>query len=126
MSFVSLGLVLPILGRVVTINKSIITLVGPRFRTKEKGVNGGNVIDSPTIRGRILQSVLRFTSLAKFSIGGLDFSPVANKAKGVRFLIRLRTGSRTPKVVSPRVSDRRIIGRTCLRLGDGSVSVSSG
>lgn len=88
-SFVSLGLVLPMLGALLIPNDSAITLIGPRFRTKQRRIKGGKVIESPGMRRTILSGVVKFTLDLNCSIGSISCSPVANKSNGVRFLLRL-------------------------------------
>lgn len=116
-SFVSLaGILLPMEGLLAR-SKRVMYLVGPRFRTNERGIKGGNIIHSPGIRRRIVRGIESCTVDVSVRPYRLSFSPVGKPRKGVRCLLRL--GGRPRKARMPidlSMSMRSIMGRTRKRL----------
>lgn len=113
-SFVSLDRVLPGLGGFLGSSNRTMYLVGPRFRTKGRGINGGNIIHSGTIRTRIIRGVVSLTDRGNFSIYKLSFSPIGNPRNGVRCLVCL--GGDIGPIIRPKVSTRFAIRGSRRRL----------
>lgn len=120
-SFVSLaGMLLPMEGLLASRNR-VMYLVGPRFRTKERGIKGGKIMESPTIRRRIVRGIHSCTVDVFVRPYRLSFSPVGKPRKGVRCLLRLGGRPRNAKIASDLgMSMRTIITRTRKRLSWGN------
>lgn len=124
-SFVSLAGILNTVETCLASSKRVMTLVGPRFRTKHRGIKGGNIIQRGDARRRMVRGIARFTMSVKFSMLRVAFSPVGKPRKGVRCLMRLggyprrRTGVRAGRL-------SRMISRTFTTLtGWGNSNVRS-
>ncbi len=115
MSFVSLCRVFPIVHALLGSNKRTIYLVGPRFRTNERGINGGNIIESGTMRVTIIRGVVSLVVRGGCALLNLSFSPVGNPRNGVRCLYRVE-GARDKRDLYS-VATRRIIRGSCGTLG---------
>lgn len=85
-SFISLKLLLPVIGRWLTEQADVITLVKPQFEAGRKDVGKGGVVKDTAIHRRVLHEILSFTETLDFSVGGLIMSPLKGPAGNTEFL----------------------------------------
>ena len=92
LSFISLGLVLPAVRRLLTAQGRVVALVKPQFEAgKEEVPRGGVVRDAGTWR-RVLETVAADASSAGLRAHSVIRSPIAGGDGNVEFLADLRPG----------------------------------
>lgn len=92
-SFISLKLLLPVIGGWLTEQADVITLIKPQFEAGRKDVGKGGVVKDATVHRRVLHEVLEFAKTVNFGIGGLLMSPLKGPAGNTEFLAWLTRSS---------------------------------
>lgn len=92
-SFISLGLVLPVVARVLTPNGRCVPLIKPQFEAGPRDVGKGGVVRDPAVHRRVLESTLAEAELAGFGVRGLIASPLLGPAGNREFLADLGLGA---------------------------------
>jgi 23S rRNA (cytidine1920-2'-O)/16S rRNA (cytidine1409-2'-O)-methyltransferase len=95
LSFISLRLVLPRLGRLSAEASDLVLLVKPQFEAGRGLVGPGGVVGDPAIWGSVLRSVADASRDAGFLVRGLVPSPLLGPAGNVEFLLHARRPSET-------------------------------
>ena len=88
-SFISLGLVLPVVKTLLKPTGQVLCLIKPQFEAGKEKVGKKGVVRDPAVHEEVLQN---FTSLAKsldFTIRNLTFSPVKGPEGNIEFLAHL-------------------------------------
>jgi 23S rRNA (cytidine1920-2'-O)/16S rRNA (cytidine1409-2'-O)-methyltransferase len=92
-SFISLGLVLPVAARVLTPGGRCVPLIKPQFEAGTRDVGKGGVVRDPAVHRRVLASALAAATDEGFGVGGLIASPLLGPAGNREFLADLRLGA---------------------------------
>ncbi|MCC6628235.1 MAG: TlyA family RNA methyltransferase [Chloroflexi bacterium] len=95
-SFIGLGLVLPVARRLLRDEGQAVALVKPQFEAGRGQVGRGGVVRDPAIHRRVLGEVVAYARAAGFGIGGLTTSPLRGPAGNVEFLIWLTAPGHGP------------------------------
>jgi len=90
-SFISLGLLLPVVRGWLVPESDVIALVTPQFEAGKGQVGKGGVVRDPQIHRRVLLDVLAGAQEAGYSVRGLVPSPLKGPAGNVEFLVWLST-----------------------------------
>jgi 23S rRNA (cytidine1920-2'-O)/16S rRNA (cytidine1409-2'-O)-methyltransferase len=90
-SFISLGLLLPVVWGWLEPESDVIALVKPQFEAGKGQVGKGGVVRDPAIHRRVLLDVLAGARDAGYSVRGLEPSPLKGPAGNVEFLAWLST-----------------------------------
>jgi 23S rRNA (cytidine1920-2'-O)/16S rRNA (cytidine1409-2'-O)-methyltransferase len=91
-SFISLGLVLPVAARVLAPGGRCVSLIKPQFEAGPRDVGKGGVVREPAVHRRVLASALAAAREAGFGVLGLVASPLLGPAGNREFLADLRLG----------------------------------
>ena len=91
-SFISLRLVLPPIGRLLRPAAPIVALVKPQFEAGRGQVGRGGVVRDPSVHRRILLDLWGWCLEHDFTPVGLTASPIRGPAGNVEFLLWLTTG----------------------------------
>lgn len=92
-SFISLGLVLPVVQRLVTPQAWIIALIKPQFEAGPADVGKGGVVRDPRAHRRVLRDVLARSQDLGLPTRGLLRSPLTGPAGNQEFLAWLQPGA---------------------------------
>lgn len=91
-SFISLGLVLPVAARLLRPAGVCLPLIKPQFEAGRREVGKGGVVRDPAVHRRVLGDVLGQAASAGFGVRGLVPSPLRGPAGNVEFLAHLVLG----------------------------------
>lgn len=104
LSFISLGLVLPAVRRLLAAGAPVIALVKPQFEAGREAVPRGGVIRDHAVHARVLAEVAAGAASAGFGVIGLIRSPLMGSDGNVEFLAHLNE----PPGLSPEALEERI------------------
>ena len=88
-SFISLGLVLPVVKEFLDSAGKVICLIKPQFEAGKERVGKNGVVRDQKVHQAILHEVLTKISQIGFSIQGLSFSPIRGPEGNIEFLAYL-------------------------------------
>lgn len=97
-SFISLGLILPALARVLSDDGEVVALVKPQFEAGKEAVGKKGIVKDPQTHHRVLKEVMAQANANGFSNCGLDFSPIQGGHGNIEFLLYLKKGLRLDTV----------------------------
>ena len=93
LSFISLRLALPAIGRLTRPGGSIVALVKPQFEAGRGQVGRGGVVRDPAVWRRVLLELWAWAVEHGFTPRGLTASPIRGPAGSVEFLLWLTNGA---------------------------------
>jgi 23S rRNA (cytidine1920-2'-O)/16S rRNA (cytidine1409-2'-O)-methyltransferase len=85
-SFISLGLILPMAVRWLRPGGQVVTLIKPQFEAGRREVGKGGVVRDPAVHRRVLEQVLDIAAGLDLGLRGLMVSPLRGPAGNVEFL----------------------------------------
>lgn len=91
-SFISLGLVLPVVHKLLKNSCKVICLVKPQFEAGREKVGKKGVVRDPAVHEAVIHRVLEFSGGLGFSALGLTWSPVKGPEGNIEFLLLLQKG----------------------------------
>jgi 23S rRNA (cytidine1920-2'-O)/16S rRNA (cytidine1409-2'-O)-methyltransferase len=91
-SFISLGLVLPAVARVLRPGGVCVPLIKPQFEAGKGDVGKGGVVRDPATHRRVLGDATAAAGRSGFAVRGLTVSPLRGPAGNVEFLAHLVGG----------------------------------
>lgn len=91
-SFISLGLVLPVVHRLLKNDCKVICLVKPQFEAGREKVGKKGVVRDPAVHREVIDKVLEISRSLCFSALGLTWSPVKGPEGNIEYLLLLQKG----------------------------------
>ncbi len=91
-SFISLGLILPVVANWLKPGGDVVALVKPQFEAGRKAVGKGGVVRDPAVHRKVLQDVLGISVSAGLAPQGLIRSPLRGPKGNVEFLMWAKEG----------------------------------
>ena len=88
-SFISLGLVIPVLVQFLSEEAMMVCLVKPQFEAGKDKVGKHGVVRDPATHMEVLERAVGFAKNAGFGIVGLEFSPIKGPQGNIEYLIVL-------------------------------------
>ena len=88
-SFISLGLVIPVLVPVLSDEAMMVCLVKPQFEAGKDKVGKHGVVRDPATHMEVLERAVGFAKNAGFGIVGLEFSPIKGPQGNIEYLMVL-------------------------------------
>ena len=88
-SFISLGLVIPVLGQFLAPDAMMVCLVKPQFEAGKDKVGKHGVVKDPATHAEVLERAVGFAKSAGFGIVGLEFSPIKGPQGNIEYLMVL-------------------------------------
>lgn len=88
-SFISLGLILPVAASAMRPGGRCVPLIKPQFEAGRRDIGKGGVVRDPFVHRRVLQDVARFATESGFRMEGLVRSPLLGPSGNVEFLADL-------------------------------------
>ena len=91
-SFISLKLAVPPVGRLLSPSATIIALIKPQFEAGRKQVGKGGIIKDPAVHRQVLTELLDWLNTGSLRPAGLMRSPIKGAEGNIEFLVWLRPG----------------------------------
>ncbi len=88
-SFISLGLVIPVLVPFLSDEAMMVCLVKPQFEAGKDKVGKHGVVRDPNTHREVLERAVGFAKNAGFGIVGLEFSPIKGPQGNIEYLMVL-------------------------------------
>ena len=88
-SFISLGLVIPVLVQFLSDEAMMVCLVKPQFEAGKDKVGKHGVVRDPATHMEVLERAVGFAKNAGFGIVGLEFSPIKGPQGNIEYLMVL-------------------------------------
>jgi len=86
LSFISLSLVLPVVGNLLKDSGEALCLIKPQFEAGRGNVGKKGVVREPEIHKAVLDAFIEYSSKSGFSVKGLIHSPVMGPEGNIEFL----------------------------------------
>jgi 23S rRNA (cytidine1920-2'-O)/16S rRNA (cytidine1409-2'-O)-methyltransferase len=96
LSFISLRLVLPALGRVLTSDGDLVLMVKPQFEVGRDRVGSGGVVRDAALREQAVLDVAATAHDLGFGLAAVTASPLPGPAGNVEYFVWLRRGAPAP------------------------------
>jgi len=93
LSFISLRLALPALGRLADPDADHVLLVKPQFEAGPQRVGPGGVVRDPGVWRDCLEAVVAAADAENLGLAGATVSPLPGPAGNIEFFVRLRRGA---------------------------------
>ncbi|MGE3797795.1 MAG: TlyA family RNA methyltransferase [Thermomicrobiales bacterium] len=100
-SFISLSLILPVVGRLLSDAGECVALVKPQFEAGRREVGKKGVVRDPAIHRRVLESAGDWAIREGLVVRGLMRSPLKGPEGNIEFLLFLGRGEGDVDVLSP-------------------------
>ena len=91
-SFISLRLILPAVGRLAAPSAEVVALVKPQFEAGKAEVGKGGIVRDPRIHRRVLKDFVEAAESQGYGVLDLMRSPITGAKGNVEFLAWLRIG----------------------------------
>ena len=88
-SFISLGLVLPVVKTLLKPTGQVLCLIKPQFEAGKDKVGNKGVVRDPAVHEEVLQNFISLAKSLDFTIRNLTFSPVKGPEGNIEFLAHL-------------------------------------
>ena len=88
-SFISLGLVLPVVKTLLKPTGQVLCLIKPQFEAGKEKVGKKGVVRDPAVHEEVLQNFISLAKSLDFTIRNLTFSPVKGPEGNIEFLAHL-------------------------------------
>lgn len=85
-SFISLGLVIPVLGQFLAPDAMMVCLVKPQFEAGKDKVGKKGVVRDPAVHAEVLENFLALASALELTVRNLTYSPVKGPEGNIEFL----------------------------------------
>ena len=103
-SFISLGLILPALHRILANQGQVVALIKPQFEAGREQIGKNGIIRDATVHQHVLETVIDMAVREGFSVLGLDFSPIQGGHGNIEFLAYLRKEEEATNQVLSRIN----------------------
>ena len=103
-SFISLGLILPALHKILAENGKVVALIKPQFEAGREQIGKNGIVKDKKVHQAVLEKVTDFMVEAGFSVKDLDFSPIQGGHGNVEFLAYLEKNPHPEKLVKAMIT----------------------
>ena len=100
-SFISLGLVLPVVKTLLKPTGQVLCLIKPQFEAGKDKVGKKGVVRDPAVHEEVLQNFISLAKSLDFTIRNLTFSPVKGPEGNIEFLAHLSMQPGEDSYLSP-------------------------
>lgn len=91
-SFISIQLVIPAVGKLLKDGADYICLIKPQFEAGKEEVGKKGVVRDRNVHLRVIESFMEFVKTSEFTMMGLDFSPIKGPEGNIEYLAWLKKG----------------------------------
>ncbi len=89
-SFISLSLILPVMRNLLKDNGTAVCLIKPQFEAGKENVGKKGVVRDKNVHIAVIEKIINLASDNKFTLLGLDFSPVKGPEGNIEYLCYLK------------------------------------
>ncbi len=89
-SFISLSLILPVMRNLLKDNATAVCLIKPQFEAGKENVGKKGVVREKSVHIAVINKIINLANDCKFSLLGLDFSPVKGPEGNIEYLCYLQ------------------------------------
>ena len=111
-SFISLGLVIPVLVPFLSDEAMMVCLVKPQFEAGKDKVGKHGVVRDPATHMEVLERAVGFAKNAGFGIVGLEFSPIKGPQGNIEYLMVLTRKDPELSVSSEEIKETSILTKS--------------
>lgn len=86
-SFISLGLILPVAYKLLGENGQTMALIKPQFEAGREKVGKKGVVKDKNVHAEVIEKVVGISKEIGFEVAGLDFSPITGPEGNIEYLI---------------------------------------
>lgn len=94
-SFISLGLILPVAWEVLSDISQMVCLIKPQFEAGREQVGKKGVVRDRLIHEEVISNVIDMAVKCSFTVKGLDYSPIKGPEGNIEYLLYLAKNSRS-------------------------------
>ncbi len=88
-SFISLSLILPVMRNLLKENGTAVCLIKPQFEAGKENVGKKGVVRDKSVHISVIEKIINLAIDSKFTLLGLDFSPVKGPEGNIEYLCYL-------------------------------------
>ena len=92
-SFISIKLVIPAVGKLLKDGADYICLIKPQFEAGKDEVGKKGVVRDKNVHLAVINSFIEFVQTSEFTMMGLDFSPIKGPEGNIEYLAWLKKGT---------------------------------
>ena len=100
-SFISIKLVIPAVGKLLKDGADYICLIKPQFEAGKDEVGKKVVVRDPAVHLAVIRSFMEFVETSEFTLMGLDFSPIKGPEGNIEYLAWLKKGRYEARLPEP-------------------------
>ena len=100
-SFISIKLVIPAVGKLLKDGADYICLIKPQFEAGKDEVGKKGVVRDPAVHLAVIRSFMEFVETSEFTLMGLDFSPIKGPEGNIEYLAWLKKGRYAARLPVP-------------------------
>ena len=100
-SFISIKLVIPAVGKLLKDGADYICLIKPQFEAGKGEVGIKGVVRDPAVHLAVIRSFMEFVETSEFTLMGLDFSPIKGPEGNIEYLAWLKKGRYEARLPEP-------------------------
>ena len=89
-SFITLSLILPVMRTLLKNGGSAVCLIKPQFEAGKENVGKKGVVREKSVHITVIEKIIGLLEDKKFSLLGLDFSPVKGPEGNIEYLCYIR------------------------------------
>lgn len=89
-SFISLSLILPVMRTLLKDNGTAVCLIKPQFEAGKENVGKKGVVREKSVHIAVIEKIIGLISENKFSLLGIDFSPVKGPEGNIEYLCYIK------------------------------------
>ncbi len=104
-SFISLSLILPVLRNLLKADGTAVCLIKPQFEAGKEKVGKKGVVRDKSVHIEVIEKIIDIALQNKFSLLGLDFSPVKGPEGNIEYLCYLKK-SDNPEILIDKTAER--------------------
>lgn len=99
-SFISLSHILPVMRTLLKDNATAVCLIKPQFEAGKENVGKKGVVRDKAVHIAVIEKILALAKENKFSVLGLDFSPVKGPEGNIEYLCLLQKSDTPEKAIA--------------------------
>ena len=97
-SFISLGLVVPVAYRLLSEEGSMVCLIKPQFEAGREKVGKKGVVRDPAVHFEVIKTVVDMAQESGFGLAGLSYSPIKGPEGNIEYLMYISKAAEKAEV----------------------------
>ncbi|KGP91910.1 rRNA methyltransferase [Pontibacillus chungwhensis BH030062] len=108
-SFISLKLILPVLGTLIESDGDVVALIKPQFEAGREQVGKKGIVRDPKVHKMVLSDMLQFSAETGYIVEEVTYSPITGGDGNIEFLAHLRWKGNNEGRIQPNVDVEQIV-----------------